>query len=172
MAKRVKPDKPVLLPVPNWEHADDFVRRISDLAKKITDAEQAAKDKINEVKADMADELKPLQEKIQLYTRSLEAFGAIHKADFGKKRSRKLNFGILGWRKSTSVSVTKKTLGLIKEVFSRAKAKQFIHTKETVDKEALAKLTDEQLAEVSARRKVKDDFFVEPAVPEVVDYVR
>jgi hypothetical protein len=39
-----------------------------------------------------------------------------------------------------------------------------------VDKEALAKLTEEQLTSVGARRKVKDVFFVEPSSQEAVDY--
>ena len=55
-------------------------------------------------------------------------------------------------------------------MFSKAKAAACIRVKESVDKEALAKLTDEQLADIGARRKEKDVFFVEPALPEAVDY--
>ncbi len=170
MAKRVKSDKPVLLPVQHWGYANEFVRRIGDLTMKITAAEHKAKDDIDEAKAELAKTVKPLQEKIKLYAQSLEVFAVTHKADFGKKRSKKLNFGLLGWRKSTPINITKKTLELIKQVFSKAKAAAYIHFKESVDKEALAKLTDEQLASVGARRKEKDVFFVEPDLPEAVDY--
>jgi phage host-nuclease inhibitor protein Gam len=138
---------------------------------QIKQAEETAKDDINEIKAELAEKVKPLQEEIKLKVRSLEAFAALHKNDFGKKRSRKLNFGILGWRKSTSISIKKNTLELIKQVFTNAKQKMCIRVKESVDKEALAKLTEEQLASVGARRKEKDVFFVEPSSQEAVDYV-
>jgi RNase H-fold protein (predicted Holliday junction resolvase) len=44
-----------------------------------------------------------------------------------------------------------------------------IRIKESVDKEALAKLTDERLSIVKARRKSKDAFFVEPTLTEAAD---
>ena len=170
MARKVKSDKPILRPVPDWNHADEFVRRIGDLQMQINQAEETAKDNINEIKADLAEKVKPIQETIKLYVRSLEAFAVLHTKEFGKKRSRKLNFGILGWRKSTSISIKKNTVEIIKRVFAKAQQKFYIRVKESVDKEALAKLTDEQLASVGARRKEKDVFFVEPALQEAVDY--
>ena len=169
--KRVKSDKPILRPCPDWQHADDFVRRIGDLQLQITAAEQKAKGDIDEIKADLVKQTKDLQEKVKLYTNSLEAFAATHSKEFGKKRSKKLNFGLLGWRKSTAISMKKNTLEIIKRVFAKAQQKFYIRVKETVNKEALAKLTDEQLASVGARRKEKDVFFVEPDLPEAVDYV-
>jgi len=169
--KRVKSDKPLLRPVPDWQHADDFVRRIGDLQMQINEAEHKAKDDIDEVKSELAEKTQPLQEQIELYYQSLEAFCATRKDDFGKNRSRKLNFGILGWRKSTSIKIKKNTLELIKQIFSKKKAAVYIRIKESIDKEALAKLTDEKLAGVGARREEKDVFFVEPNLPEAVDYI-
>jgi phage host-nuclease inhibitor protein Gam len=170
MAKRIKSDKPVLIPVLDWPFADEYIRQIGNLQMQIKQAEEAAKDDINEVKAELAKKVKPPQDKIKLYVRSLEAFAALHKKDFGKKRSRKLSFGILGWRKSHPISIKKNTLERIKQVFTKAKQKMYIRVKESVDKEALAKLTEEQLASVGARRKEKDVFFVEPSSQEAVDY--
>ena len=167
---RVKSNKPVLIPIPDWEQADLRIRLIGDLQMQISQAEETAKDDINEIKAELAKKVKPLQEEIKLNVQSMEAFAALHKNDFGKKRSRKLSFGILGWRKSTFISIKKNTLEEIKFLFTRAKQKMCIRVKESVDKEALAKLTDEQLASVGARRKEKDVFFVEPSSQEAVDY--
>ena len=170
MAKRIKSDKPVLIPISDWLRADDHVWQIGNLQTQIGQAEETAKDDINKVKAELAEKVKPLQEEIQLHVRSLEAFAATHKEDFKKQRSRKLSFGILGWRKSTSISIKKNTLEEIKFLFTRAKQAMCIRIKESVDKEALAKLTDEQLTSVGARRKEKDVFFVEPSFQEAVDY--
>ncbi len=169
--KRIKSKEQSFFPISDWEEADNFVRDIGDLRLKINQAEHRAKDSIDEIKAELAEEVKPHQEAIKLYHRSLEIFAANHPSGFGRKRSRKLNFGLLGWRKSTSISIKKNTFELIRAAFAKAKAKLYIRTKETVDKDALAKLTDEQLAAIGARRKEKDVFFVEPELPEAVDYV-
>jgi len=169
--KRVKSDKPALKQIENWGCANEYVRRIGDLQMKITEAEHKAADDINEAKAELAEKVKPLQQQIDTYIRSLEAFAKENwPGDSKSQRSMKLNFGTLGWRKSTSVIIKKTTLEKIKEVFARAKAAMCIITKETVSKEALAKLTDEELVSVGARREIKDDFFVEPDLPEAVDY--
>jgi len=172
MAKRVKSKEPAIISIETWDKADEHIRSIGDLQLKINQAEASAKDAIDEAKAELVESVKPLQSAIELHHRSLEAFAAARKDDFAGQKSRKLNFGLLGWRKSTVTIIKKNTLELIKALFPAAKAKAYIHTKETVDKEALAKLTDQELADISARRESKDVFFVEPDLPKAVDYVQ
>lgn len=168
--KRVKSVKLPLLPVPDFKHADLSIRRIGQLQGKIAQFEEDTKETINKAKKDLADKVKPLQEKITQHYESLEAFATTHRAEFKKQKSRKLNFGVLGWRKSTKIKTTKNTLGLIKEFLTKTMQKSCIRVKESVDKDALAKLTDEQLASVKARRDEKDVFFVEPASTKAADY--
>jgi len=168
-SKRVKSKKPALQPINSWQQADEFVRAIGIYQADMESAKVKATEKINKIKAELDRQVKERQAGIDLITRSLEAFCVNNRADFKTNRSRKLTFGVVGWRKSTSVSIKKKTLELIKKVFSKTKAYNFIHVKETTNKEALAKLTDEQLASVGAKRKVTDDFFAEPAAVEVAE---
>jgi len=167
--RRVKSAEPALISIKNWVHADETIRAISVHQALIRKLEDTAKCRIDKVKADIAAKIKPSQDVIKIHQRSLEAFATSRQADFGKDRSKKLNFGTLGWRKSTAINITKKTLELLKQVFG-SKAKAFIRTKEEPDKEAMARLTDEDLVRVGARRKSKDVFFVEPDLPEAVDY--
>ena len=68
---RVKPDKPTIFKIANWETAYVCIRRIGDLQLEINQAEHAAKDKIDEAKADLAETTKTLQERIKLHARSL-----------------------------------------------------------------------------------------------------
>lgn len=169
-SKRVKSDNK-LLPVENWRAADRYVRQIGALQLKIESQRQSANNDINVIKNCLAVAIKPHQEKIDILTKSLEAFCVNNKNDFGNAKSKKLNFGILGFRKSTVIAVKKQTLELIEKIFGR-KAEQYLHVKKLPDKEALTKLTDDQLASVGARRRVRDDFFVEPDTPEAVDYAQ
>ena len=170
MAKRVKSDKANLIEVTSWRHADKLVREIAVHQRTIQKLEAIAERKIEQVKADMADPVKISQDAICSCVDSLEAFATISKADFEKQKSKNLNFGTLGWRKSTSIRIKKNTIALIKQIFSKAKAAALLRIKESVDKEALAKLTDEQLADVGARRKSKEVFFVEPVEISAADY--
>ena len=150
--------------------ADQMVRKIGNLQTKIVKQSTRAAEKIDNIKDFLASDIKPWQDEIKQLRDSLEAFAVNNKKDFGKNRSRKLNFGMVGWRLSSSITIKKVTVELIKKVFSRAKAKSLMIIKESADKNALAKLKDEKLASVKARRKVTDDFFVEPNLPDTVNY--
>ena len=168
MAKRIKSDKQIEA-IADWQVADEFIKQIGELQLKIKQLETSANNKINYAKSELLAKSEPLLKEITVLTDSLEAFAANRPDDFGKAQSRKLNFGLLGWRKSTSISIKQTTLELIKKVFGK-KADQYIRTKEEVDKDALSGLTDQQLVSVDARRKPKEVFFVEPCLPEAVDY--
>jgi phage host-nuclease inhibitor protein Gam len=169
MKHRVKSEKPAIIPIGTFEEADTILREIGDLQMQINQAETTAKEIIDEAKAELAETVKPLQEQIRNKADSLEVFCSAHRSEFGNQQSRKLNFGSLGWRKSTSIILNAITLELIKRVFGK-RADTYIRTKEEPDKEALASLKDEELKEVGARRKVKEIFYAEPALPEAVDY--
>ena len=166
---RVKSDSK-LIAVTGWRHADELLREMGNAQLAIQAAEASAAETINEAKACLTIATKPHHEQIKTLTLSLEAFATHSRHDFEGKKSKDLTFGSLGWRMTKSISVsTKYTLELIKQVF-KGRAKRYIHIKETPDKDALAKLNDDKLASVKARRIVKDDFFVEPKLPEAVDY--
>ena len=170
--KREKSDKALLILIPNWAHADVQVQRVGALQSQIEKLEMKAGEKIDKVKEDLQAAVESLQRDIQLHVDSIEAFAGAHKEDFGAARSRKGQFGVVGWRKSTSISIKKDTtLERIKELFSKEDRKSCIIVKETVSKEALAKITDDKkLASVGARRREKDVFFVEPDITEAVKY--
>lgn len=168
--RRVKSDNIAPAQISNFEEADKALQQLGDLQLAINQAEHTAKTKINEAKDDMLETTKPLQEQIKQHVRALEVFASANKKAFGKARSKKLLNGKLGWRKSTSISIKKTTLELIKKVFSRKKALSLIIVKESIDKNAVAKLTDEQLVSINARRENKDVFYAEPDLPEAVDY--
>ncbi len=169
-SNRVKSDSTYKFIVANWVAAQENVRRIGDLQCRIRIAEAEAKVKIDKITAALQRATSSDHDEISRRAEGIEAFAEPYLKHSKTTRSRKTPYGVFGWRMSTSISVsTKYTLELIKQVFKR-RAKQYIHVKETPDKDALAKLKDEKLATVKARRIVKDDFFVEPTLPEAVDY--
>lgn len=169
--KRVKSNKPAIIPIADWEELDTFLREIGNLQIANDKDEASATLRIDKIKAALAGNVALRKTRIDQIRRSLEAFAANRLEEFKGKRTRKLAFGLIGWRKSTKISISKdSTLDLIKQIFSKAKSKTFITIKETVSKDALAKLTDEQLASVGAKRKTTDGFFAEPTTEQAADY--
>jgi phage host-nuclease inhibitor protein Gam len=166
--KRVRSDS-LLIPIPDWGHADEYVRRMGSLQGQIRLLEDEATEQVARIKSHLKTSTAARQEKILLYQASLEAFAKSRREEFGKVRSRKLNHGIVGWRKSTVMRLKKNTLDLIREFFTPARQKPLITIKESPDKNAIAKLTDEDLAVIEARREEKDVFFVEPDVVEAAE---
>lgn len=149
------------------QQADTHLGKIGTLEREIEQLTQEADTEIAAIKATLKKQSEPTTKRIQKHIRSLEAFCKKHPEVFGKKRSCTMYFGVIGFHKSTKLSVsTKTTVDKIKAVF-KSTAKRYLHLKEMPDKTALAKLTDEQLASVDARRKVTDDFFAEPDLTKV-----
>jgi phage host-nuclease inhibitor protein Gam len=166
---RIKADRQALITIHDWSAADQLIRELGEIETTISKAEGAATAKINNIKAALEDQVNQLQDRQKYIVKSLEEFALGHTKDFGECRSRKLDFGILGWRASTVIEIAATTLERIKEYLTSAEQKACIRVKESVDKEALGKLTDERLQVVKARRKTKDAFFVEPLLTEATD---
>ncbi len=158
-----------LIPIADWQEADDLLCRLGEAINTIAALHADADVRINQIKASLSVQVDNIKETIGQITRSLERFAAAHKEEFGASRSRRLNFGVLGWRKSSRIIVAKDTLNRIRNVFGR-RAAELLHIKESIDKEALAKLTDEELRAVSAKRKIVDAFFVEPDLVRAADH--
>lgn len=167
-SKRVRSEM-LLYPISTWNEADEHLKRIGDLRLQIASEERKAKDDIDDAKAALQIATEPLAAEIKRHVESLEAFAANHIDDFGKARSRKLAFGIVGWRASRSLKVCKDVIDRVKGVFGK-KADAYLRIKEEADKESLGKLTDEQLIAVGCRWENKDVFYAEPDCPEAVDY--
>ena len=143
-SKRVKPDSPLPTPVGSWQEADEILRRMGAL--------QGDRDKFE---ADATAEIAEIKKRTASVVAVIDA---------------KLNHGDLGWRKSTAIAVKKTTLGLIKSLLRGAKRDNCLNIKETVNKPGLAKLTDDDLASLDARRVIKDEFYAEPFLVQVADY--
>jgi len=174
MAKRVKSANDFIV-IDGWETVDYSIKAIGECQNQIARIEAAADIVINAAKSDAAKAVKPLDEKITSLLNALEHFAEEHKQEFKDEKSRVLNFGKLGWRKSTKIDIPKKVavtiIEKIKEVFGNTKSKLYLNIKETPNKEALGKLTDEELAGLGARRKSTDDFFVEPDLTKAANYL-
>jgi len=148
----------------NLEDVDATLREIGLLERELESIDADAQKKIGELKSGAAEKGEPHRKRIAELTAKIGAYAEYNKGNlFKDRKSIELAFGIFGYRKSTTISVKKSTIDLLKRLGMGA----YIRIKEEPDKEKMAELDDESLASVDAVRKTTDAFFCEPNREEV-----
>ena len=156
--------KPNIGKIKTLEDADLALKEIGLLEHELEAIDGEANKKIAEIKADCAKQGEGLRKRITDLSALLGAFAEYNREElFKDRKSQKLSFGEFGYRKSTAISVKKTTLELLKKL----KLDRYIRVKEEIDKDLMAEMSDESLAQVDAVRKVKDAFFCQANREEV-----
>ncbi|MDR2785051.1 MAG: host-nuclease inhibitor Gam family protein [Treponema sp.] len=156
--------KPNVKKIESLEDANLTLKEIGLLERELETIDGDAHRQIAEIKTAAVKEGEPIRKRITDLSALLGAYAEYSRAElFRDKKTVQVSFGVFGYRKSTSISVKKTTLELLRKLGKTV----FIRTKEEADKEAMAVLTDEELAMVDAVRKVKDDFFCEADKEEI-----
>jgi phage host-nuclease inhibitor protein Gam len=150
--------KPSVKKIDNLEDANLVLKEIGLLEHELEAVDADAHKQIAEIKAVAVKAGEPVRRQLTDLSALLGAYAEYNRADlFKDKKTVQLSFGNFGYRKSTSISVKKTTLELLKKLG----LDRYIRVKEEPDKEAMAVMDDEALSQVDAVRKVKDDFFCE-----------
>lgn len=161
MARR-KPEHPY--PVKDLAAANTALAEIAIIKRTIADIENGMNARIDAVKAEAEADVAPLQRRLAAIETGLSAFAEFFKEDlFGQgRRSKELDFGRLGYRRSTEIRPKPKCT--LKMVLGKLKAMGFaagIRVSESVNKDELSTWPDERLDLVDARRVRKDQFWYE-----------
>lgn len=158
---RVKPQN--LQPIRTAEEANDALRELGELKRITADIENRMNDDIALIKQGAAQEAAPHNSRRGALENGLLAYAEAQKEIiFKDKRSLKLDYGELGYRRSAELSprkgaTWKSILGKLKELAF----KEAIRTKEEPDKEIMSQWPDERLELVDCERKQKDTFWFE-----------
>jgi phage host-nuclease inhibitor protein Gam len=156
--------KPNTKKIQSLEEANLVLKEIGLLECELQSIDDTAYKAIAEIKAEAAAKGEAPRKRIADLSSLLGAYAEYNRDElFKDKKSVQLSFGVFGYRKSTSIHIKKTTLELLQKLHMD----RYIRIKEEPDKEAMADLDDEALAQVDAVRKVKDDFFCEANREEV-----
>jgi phage host-nuclease inhibitor protein Gam len=156
--------KPAVGKIKTIEDANLALKEIGLLEHQLAVIDGEANKEMAAVKEKCAKEGEGLRSRIADLTALLGAYAEYNRTElFKDRKSIELSFGSFGYRKSTAISVKKTTLELLKKLGLA----RYVRVKEEPDKEAMAELDDETLAQVDAARKVKDAFFCEANREEV-----
>ncbi len=158
---RSKPNN--LYPVKDLKDANKALAEIGQIKREIGGIEAAMNDEIDRIKADAEAAVAPKASRLASLENGLLAFAEHNKDElFVGKRSRELDFGSLGYRRSKEIKPqAKHTLAMVLGAIKELGFDEAIRIKESVNKDELATWSDERLALVKARRIKKDTFWYE-----------
>ena len=124
----------VVAALTSWEDVDDRLKEIASLQAEVEAEEAELTERIARLKDEYIGRVKRKKEEIERKTLEIRAFAEAHRGDFDGK-SKKLNHGVVGWRKSTKLIIRRvaDTLARLKDLG----LEEYIRIKESVDKAAL-----------------------------------
>ena len=155
-SKRVKPQGVTV--VTSLQDVDQVLLQIAQLRLQLKRIDADAAEEINKIKEQAHRQAEPIKARIAALESSITVFAEMNKPQlFDKKKSIELNFGIIGYRKSTKIRVKKTTLEKLKALGLQ----DAIIVKESPNKEVLATYPDDTLKKVDAKRVVDENFWYE-----------
>ena len=162
MATRTKPQPLIIGDLPQ---ADEALRKLAEITREQALIEQGLNAQIDQLKAAAKLQLEPLTASRKRLEDALAVFGTLKKDElFGEQRGRsvELNFGILGFRRSTSLRLlAKHTWAQVLKRIQDLGFTEGVRTKLEVDREALRGWPGERLESVGVKIETADEFFVE-----------
>ncbi|WP_320174923.1 host-nuclease inhibitor Gam family protein [Maridesulfovibrio sp.] len=157
--------KPEIMVIEDLPAVDKAMSEIAELERGIGKLEADMNETIDAAKAVCKLKVEPKKARIKVLEAALGTYASLNKDElFPKNKSKKMTFGIIGFRKSTKLlTIGKTTMAEVLELLKAHKLTKGIKLTESVDKEAMKGWTDEKLKTVRMRRKEEDAFFYEIA---------
>lgn len=144
----------------SWDEVNSALKQLAELNIKKQKIEGKTTILVNKIKESMASRAEILASEIKLIEKEIIRFAQQNKAEFIKKRTKKLPFGSISFR------ITKKICCECVESAIKAlktlNLDSFIRCTESLDKEALADLDKNTLAKAGISVKTEDKVSVEP----------
>lgn len=144
----------------SWEDVDAALREIAEAELTLGDIEAEMNRQIIGAKKVAEQESKPHADRIAKLERDVKEFVTDHRDELGKAKTRALNYGEVGFRLSTSISIPK-AKEKVAEIIRRLKARQMtdcIVVEEKVSKDNLRKYGEDTVNAIGATWRQKDEF--------------
>lgn len=161
---RVKPQNNQTV-IKSLDEADAALARIASRKREIDLVDLSIQEEIDALKLKASADTEAARQEIAEIGSALARFAEGNKSElFAKRKSVALAFGTLGFQQSSALKTVKKTTW--EQVLGYLDGNGMddcIRVKKEVDKDALRRLSAEQLALVGCRLESKDEFFYELA---------
>ncbi len=145
-----------------WEDVDKALEEIAICEIRISEIEGDMNIKINDIKKEHNTVAQIHKEKISENEKLIKKFVTKNKSEIDGK-TKKLNFGSTGFRKSQSVSIPRgedKKKAIIKQLRNND-MEDCIKVEESINKDILKKYNEDKIVKVGASLTTKDTFWYE-----------
>ena len=144
----------------SWEEADDVLRQLGTLEARIAQKNAALTEEVNRLRATVEPDVQALELTKARLEKDLEQWCRRHRGDFGGKRSRKLNFGTVGFRLVSKLEVEDEdaAIGALEE----RGVDGCVAVKKSLVKPEVAKLAGDVLKAIGATVVSTDAFQAKP----------
>lgn len=156
---RKKVANPLL--IQSWDEADNLMKALSAHQREVSRIEADRQAKIDALTYAAAQEAKAHQDALVEGEKQLCLFAELHKADFDKVKSRDMNYGTLGYRKSTTLKLLYPITTVIENLKKRGMLDCIREKAADVDKQKLRQQPETAITEVGGKLISKDVFYVE-----------
>jgi len=144
--------------IATWDDVDKSLKEISEITNEIKAIESDLSAKLAEAQEMAVKLTTPLKAKIKLLEERIKSFTETNMHELNGK-SKKLNFGQVGFRKSVKTEFLVKVDELI-VLLKKHKMLDCIEIKESVSKNSMKRYTDQELERVNVRRVAQENFFI------------
>lgn len=162
MRTRVEDGAPSL---ESWDDVDQALSIIGDNQRTIEGIEAAMQERIDAAKAEADAKARVYIEANKRLEGQIMDFAEGHREDMDGKKTKVLNFGSVGFRKSTRITLPKapaKLAEIIRQLIARGMSDCVKQVEPKVDKNILGKYPPADIVAVGAGVKVSDVFWYEP----------
>lgn len=142
----------------SWDEVDLHLKEIGECEMAIERIEAEMNEIIQDVKLTAELNAKPFKDRIEKLGSEIKTFVELNRGDI-KGKTKVLNFGKTGFRKSTKIII--RSVQAVLKSLRAQKMDDCIIVKESVNKERLGEYPDEVIAAVGAGKKVEDVFWYE-----------
>ena len=152
--------------IQSWEEVDQALKRLAELEILEQELQGQMTLEINQIKEHFKLQAQPHKRERRHIEGLIKDFCEAHKQEFLKKRSKTLEFGKVAWRVSKRIVIprAKEKLAATIRAIKALGFTQCLRVKEELDRDALDKLTDQDLARLGLQRKVQDKLRIEPNI--------
>jgi len=147
--------------VKSWEEVDDRLLGVARLQRGIDELEAELTERTAKLKEEFKAAVAERKRALKAEVKSVEVFVTGRREEMGKKKSRVLNHGTVGWRQSTKLALEMSSAEVIAALEGQGLG-GCVKVKKSVDKTKLKDVEDETLERVGVKRVVEEVFFVEP----------
>ncbi len=153
-----------MLSVADWNEADAAVEKIGMLDLDLADLTSTLGRRLYSLMGEYSGRISELARRRREIESAVQVFCKANKGDFAKKRSRQCRYGRIAFRMAERIEVAEELQEAAIATLKKLGFPECVETRERLDKGALKKLSDIDLARCGIKRTREDHFRIEPDI--------